>query len=84
MEKISQKYTLSIPTALYEELTMEAERQDRSIKEIVRQCLKFGLIAMKIDQDPQADLFIHEKVEIPNSGNPPKQDIKQTKIKIVW
>lgn len=84
MEKNSQKYTLSIPTPIYEELSSEAQRQGRSIKEVVRQCLKFGMIAIKIDQDPNADLFIHEKVEIPDSGTPPKQEIKETKIQFIW
>ena len=84
MNKTVQKYTLSIPIALYEEISDEAEKQARSIKEVVRQCLKVGLLIMKITQDPNANLFIHEKVEIPGSGDPPKFEEKQTKIQYIW
>lgn len=79
----AQKYTLSLPTAIYEELSKEAERQDRSIKEVVRWCLEFGMIGMKIREDPNAELILREKVEIQGSGKPPKYEIKETILKLV-
>ncbi len=83
MTKTAQKYTLSLPPALYQELSEEAARQERSIREIVVSCLKIGLIAIKVNEDPNTELFIREKVEIPNSGKPPKYNTRETLVKLV-
>lgn len=83
MSTLSKKYTLTLPTVIYDELSMEADKQGRSIKEIVRQCLKFGLIAMKIDQDQNAELIIREKVQINSSEEPPKFEIRETKVHFI-
>lgn len=55
------RYTLSLPGDLYEELKREAEKRESSIKEVVRQCLKFGLIGLQIDTDPSTDLVIRKR-----------------------
>jgi metal-responsive CopG/Arc/MetJ family transcriptional regulator len=55
-----ERYTLSLPAELYGELKELAEHRGVSTNEMVRQCLKFGLVAMKIDGDPNAELFIRE------------------------
>lgn len=55
------RYTLSLPSEIYEELRAKAHQRGMSIKEVVRQCLKFGLIAMKIDEDPNSQIIIREQ-----------------------
>ncbi len=58
-----QKYTLSLPTEIYDELRAQAERRETTIKELVRQCLKLGLLAVKLEEKPNnAGLFIKEQL----------------------
>jgi hypothetical protein len=57
------RYTLTIKSEIYEELRAQAERRGTSIKDLVRQCLKMGLLAMKLEENPEAGLFIKEPVE---------------------
>lgn len=59
---MEQRYTLTLPTDLYEQLRQEADRRGLSIKELTRQCLKFSLYAMDIDARSDADLLIREHV----------------------
>lgn len=61
-----QRYTLTLPEELYEELRGIAEANSASIKEIVRQCLKFGLVAIKIDGNPNSELIVREKSSAKN------------------
>jgi hypothetical protein len=76
-----QRYTLSLPTEIYNELRAQAEKHNRSIKEIVSQCLKFGLVAIKLDEDPNTDLYLKERI--------PQTDGKgvitsETRLKFIW
>lgn len=57
-----QKYTLSLPTEIYGELKAQAERREMTIKELVRQCLKLGLLALKLEEKPNTGLFIKEQL----------------------
>jgi hypothetical protein len=59
----NQKYTLSLPAVIYEELRTVAEKHDSSIKDVVRQCLKFALIAIKLDDDPNFSIVFRERVK---------------------
>ena len=73
---MSKRYTLSLPTALYEELRNQSNIHEKTIKEIVSICLKFGLIALKISEDPNSDLYIQEKTE--------EDGETTTKIQLLW
>ena len=46
---------------IYEELRLQAEKRGTSIKDLVRQSLKIGLLAMKLEEKPETGLFIKEK-----------------------
>lgn len=49
------------------------------MKDIVSVCLKAGLVALELEEDPNSELFVRERV---------KQDeeevTKETLIQIVW
>ena len=77
-----QRYTLSLPAAVYKELERLAEQRSVTTNEMVRQCLKFGLVAMKIDEDPNTELLIKEKV--PRADDHNAVDIKETRLQFVW
>lgn len=64
MGKESQKYTLSLPVEIYEELKETADRYDTSVKNLVRQCLKFALIGIKVNEDPDSEIIFREGVEV--------------------
>lgn len=57
------RYTLTLPAEIYEELRLQAEKRGTSIKDLVRQSLKIGLLAMKLEENPETGLFIKEQVE---------------------
>ena len=76
-----KKYTLDLPTSLYDDIKQQASSQDRSIKEILRQCVQFGLTAMKIAQDPNASIIFRERIHLdPNSG---KEQYQDTVVKFI-
>ena len=55
-----QRYTLTLPSEIYDELRIQADQRGMSIKELVRQCLKLGLLAVKLEEQPDTGLFIRE------------------------
>ncbi len=77
-----QRYTLSLPADVYKELEKLAEERGVTTNEVVRQCLKFGLVAMKIDEDPTSELFVKEKV--PRAGDHNTVDVRETRLQFVW
>lgn len=56
----TQRYTLSLPKDVYDELSKEAEKKSISINTVIRQCLKLGLLSLKVDSDPNAELIYRE------------------------
>ena len=76
-----QRYTLALPAMVYEELRKEADAHDVSIKEVVRQALKFGLVAMKLEADPNVDIIIRERIPTENNGG---TQIKESHLKFIW
>jgi hypothetical protein len=56
----TQRYTLSLPAEVYDELRKEAEKKSASLNTVIRQCLKLGLLALKVDSDPNAELIYRE------------------------
>lgn len=73
------RYTLSLPTPIYEDIRQIAEKHNTTIKEVVRQCLKFGLIAMKIDADPNAEIYFREQVN--QNGD---TETRETRVQFLW
>jgi hypothetical protein len=59
------RYTLALPTEVYDELREQSEKRGTSIKELVRQSLKLGLVAMRLEAEdgPDAGIFIKEVTE---------------------
>lgn len=60
---MTTRYTLSLPEPIYEELKETASKYDRSIKELVTQCLKFGLVAIKLEDNRDAEIVLREQVK---------------------
>ncbi|MFQ5850979.1 MAG: hypothetical protein ACE5JU_10375 [Candidatus Binatia bacterium] len=83
MSETHQKYTLSLPVELYEDLREKAEKHDRSIKEVVRQCLKFGLIGMEIAEDPNAEIVFRERIPVEENGNR-TFETRDKYVKFLW
>ena len=79
--KTEARFTLSLPPEIYQELKGYAEAHNLSLKEVVRQALKFGLVAIKISEDPNADLFIKEKV---TEAGQKEAVVKETRLKFIW
>lgn len=46
-----QRYTLTLPTDLYEQVRALAESRGMSIREAMRQCIQIGLFAGRKDTD---------------------------------
>jgi hypothetical protein len=73
---VEQRYTLTLPTAVYEELRTQSEKRSCSIKEMVRMCLKIGLVAVKLEENPDTGLFLKEKLS-------DKEGITETRLIVV-
>lgn len=59
----SKKYTLSLPTEIYEKLNEIADKHDTSIKDVVRQVLKIGLVAVDLDDDPESAIIFRKRIK---------------------
>lgn len=57
------RYTLTLPSKIYEELQKQAQARGSSVKDLVRQSLKLGLLAMELESNEKAGVFIKETVE---------------------
>ncbi|MEM7131300.1 MAG: hypothetical protein AAF702_33610 [Chloroflexota bacterium] len=76
----NQRYTLSLPSEIYDELKKYAEEHGISIRESVRRALQFGLIGIKVSENPDADLYIKEKV----AASENETEIRETRLQFVW
>lgn len=56
----TQRYTLSLPVEVYKEISEEAEKNSVSLNTVIRQCLKIGILSLKIDSDPNAELIYRQ------------------------
>jgi hypothetical protein len=74
------RYTLSLPTDLYNELRGIAEDRDLSVKDVVRQCLKIGLVAIKLGEDPKKELIIKESLS-DGDGN---SSFREVRLQFIW
>lgn len=56
-------YNLNLPTELHAEVEAIADRRQTTVAAIMRQFIKIGLLADKIEQDPNMDLLVREGEE---------------------
>lgn len=61
MDAKAKRYTLTLPPKLHDELSRMAEDRGASAKDIVVKCLKLGMIALSIEDDPEKDLILREQ-----------------------
>ena len=80
----SQKYTLSLPKEIYDEMKEQARKRGCSIKDVVRQCLKFGLIAMKIDEDTKSEILFREHILITQEDGSSVTENRDTRLRFLW
>ena len=77
-----KRYTPSLPEEIYNEIKAQVKKHDKSMKEVLRQCLKFGLTAMKIEDDSNANIYFKETVQTPNADVQPI--IKEQIVRFMW
>ena len=70
----STRYTLSIPPAIFNELREQADKHSQKISDVVRQCLKVGLVALKVEDDPDSQIYIRRQTE--EDGEQVSQEIQ--------
>jgi metal-responsive CopG/Arc/MetJ family transcriptional regulator len=55
-----KRYSVSLPDELFNDIQQIAERQQITLVDVLRKCIKLGLIASKADNDPNLELIIRE------------------------
>jgi len=55
------RYILQIPEILDQELHAIAQRRGETPEELIRQGLKMLLLAIKVEEDPEADFLIRDQ-----------------------
>lgn len=76
-----KRYTLSLPPVIYNEIREQAERNNTTIGEVVRQVLKFGLAAIELQADPNTELIIREKV---TAAGGTETEVRETRLKFIF
>ncbi len=76
-----KRYTLSLPPVIYNEIREQAERNNTTIGEVVRQVLKFGLAAIELQSEPNTELIIREKVTAAGGG---ETEVRETRLKFIF
>jgi hypothetical protein len=56
-------YNLNLPAELYTEVEAIANRRQSTVVAMLRQFIKIGLLADKIEQDANSDLLVRENGE---------------------
>jgi hypothetical protein len=79
----TKKYTVDLPQALYDELKEQADKRDSSMREMLRQCLRFGLIALKIDEDPNADIIFRERVSTTTKDGEQLVETRESRVQFL-
>ena len=59
-KKNQQRHNLVLPAELHRKLQVVAERQGTSVTELIKTCLKIGLLALEVENTPGAELMIRE------------------------
>ena len=55
-----KRYHLVLPQELYDEVESLAERHGTTVVEILRRFVKLGLVATRIENDPNSKLIVRE------------------------
>lgn len=55
-----KRYNMALPLELYEELREISDKEHTSIVELVRKFIKLGLIVLRIERDPDAQIIIRD------------------------
>ena len=79
-----KRYTLPLPEEVYEEIRAQAEKYDRSMKDVLQQCIRFGLTAMRIDDDPNSEILFRERIKVEGSDDDPVVKERESIIRFVW
>jgi len=77
----TKRYTLPLPEAIYEEIRMHADKYDRSMKDVLQQCIRFGLTAMQIEEDPNSEILFRERLKEEGSD---VSTVRESIIRFVW
>ena len=77
----TKRYTLPLPEAIYEEIRMQADKYDRSMKDVLQQCIRFGLTAMRMDEDPNSEILFRERLQEEGSDDSTE---RESIIRFVW
>jgi hypothetical protein len=59
-EKKPKRHNLVLPPELYRKLEVVAERQGTPVTELIKTCLKIGLVALEVENTPGSELVIRE------------------------
>jgi hypothetical protein len=78
-----QKFTVSLPVEIYDALKEIADKRDTSIREIMRQCLKFGLTAIRISEDPNAEIIFRERIQSGEKDGKPIYEIRDSRVMLL-
>lgn len=76
---MSNRFTLSIPPAIKEELQVMADGDGRTLSDVVRQCLKIGVTMMKISQSEKTEVILKEFTDENEPGK-----FEETRVKFVF
>ena len=55
-----KRHNLVLPPDLHRKLQEVADRQGTTVTELIKKCLKIGLIALEVENTPGAELLIRE------------------------
>lgn len=55
-----KRYNLALPTELYSQIQLLAEKKGTTVLEILKRFIKLGLLAAKLEDDPNAALIIRQ------------------------
>ncbi len=55
-----KRYNLALPGELYDQIQLLAERKHTTVLDLLRRFIKLGLLAAKLDDDPDAALIIRQ------------------------
>jgi hypothetical protein len=58
--KQPKRHNLVLSPELHRKLQTVAERQGTSVTELIKTCLKVGLLALEVDSTPGSELLIRE------------------------
>ena len=55
---LTKRYHLQVPTELFDEVQKVADRKGLTVVEVIRKSLKLGLLAARLEDDPDSQLII--------------------------